>query len=351
MIAAVDIFFFAPLHYTLCVRLQSSMIHLRNTIHVCDMKLHFFAFILKGETRMDYVFRLPRLYSAIQIIGIDYTIVEAEWSYPNHRHPYFDFLYCVSGEMQQWANGHLYKLKAGDAMIIKPGVYHHTAPLIQRSEYFNFHFDVEMREIHTIFQMNAEPVLFYLAQDLGSLQKWVEGLIADFGQDLKEIEPKSESGNLFNHLYSSVRMLQMNARILELVGLLAGRVLTAHRSNLMEDAKISPSQIMIAREVAYWLETHAAEGVQIGELANRLNMNRSYVTHCFKKVYGLSPRAYLTNLRIREAKRLLQETGDTVEQIADRLSFSSSGHLIRAFRTAMGVTPQQFRKHSQREES
>ncbi|WP_162462986.1 helix-turn-helix domain-containing protein [Paenibacillus psychroresistens] len=295
---------------------------------------------------MENVFRLPRLYSAIQIIGIKYTLVEAKWSYPSHRHPYFDFLYCVQGEMQQWANGRPYTLKAGEAMIVKPGVYHHTAPQSESAEYFNFHFDIEMREIHTIFQMDAEPVLMYALEDHESIQKWVEDFIIDFGQDLKEMDPANVSANLFNHLQASVRILQMNARIMELVGHLANRVLAAHRSNVIEDTKISPAQIMIAREVAYLLETQATEGVQIQELADRLNLNRSYITFCFKQVYGLSPRAYLTNLRIREAKRALQETEESVEQIAERLSFSSSGHLIRAFRTAMGITPQQFRKHS-----
>ena len=49
-------------------------------------------------------------------------------------------------------------------------------------------------------------------------------------------------------------------------------------------------------------------------------------------------RKYALKLRIREAKTLLQENDQTIEAIAARLRFSSSGHFSRIFRDREGAS-------------
>jgi len=46
------------------------------------------------------------------------------------------------------------------------------------------------------------------------------------------------------------------------------------------------------------------------------------------------------------ARRLLLETGQSVTRIAADAGFSDASHLVRAFRAAEGVTPQEFRRRS-----
>jgi AraC-like DNA-binding protein len=83
-------------------------------------------------------------------------------------------------------------------------------------------------------------------------------------------------------------------------------------------------------------------------LKETLAVDRSYLTQCFKQVYGVSPKSYLIQIRIRETKRLLESTDLTIDEIAERLCFSSSSHLNRSFQNILGMTPSEFRNHFQK---
>ena|SRR5437867_13109530 len=65
---------------------------------------------------------------------------------------------------------------------------------------------------------------------------------------------------------------------------------------------------------------------------------RLYVQIRFKK----STKDWLTELRMREARRLLAR-GQLVKEIAHILGFEHATHFSRAFRTTLGNSPTEFR--------
>jgi YesN/AraC family two-component response regulator len=67
------------------------------------------------------------------------------------------------------------------------------------------------------------------------------------------------------------------------------------------------TQFALAHEAASLLESAINEPIKIQELAGKLNVNHSYLSECFKKIYGISPRSYWAQARTREAKRWLQK--------------------------------------------
>ncbi len=297
---------------------------------------------------MEHVFMMPNLYSSIRLEGLQYCKVGKGWSYPNHRHANFEFLYCAEGEIEQWVNGQAYRLRAGDAMIIKSGLYHRSDNVIDHTVFFDFHFDLELRDIHSIFQMISDPVI--RSRPTGGHQeqvtRWIESFISEFGPVIQRASSADKSSGMLEKLHSSVSMLRMHARFVDLISLLAEYWLSRTETEFSEMSPVHPSQMKIAHDAAYWLETNYSSGVRISELADRLNVHRSYVTSCFSKVFGMSPRDYLISVRIREAKRILRETDLTVDEISHRLSFSSPSHLCRSFRSIVGISPQQFRSRT-----
>ena len=50
--------------------------------------------------------------------------------------------------------------------------------------------------------------------------------------------------------------------------------------------------------------------------------------------------------RFERAKDLLAQSGLPLGAIADQLGFGSQSHFTRAFHTAVGVTPSEFRRHA-----
>ncbi|WP_158734583.1 helix-turn-helix domain-containing protein [Alteribacillus sp. YIM 98480] len=286
-------------------------------------------------------YSLSSLYSAIRIMDIQLDLINKGWSCNNHRHSYFEFLYCVSGEMEQWLNGKMYVLKPGDAVVIKSGMYHHTHTT-EKTKYLDFHFDIEMKEIHSIFQLASEPIISNseTMNDTFSISLWVKNFIEEF-----QIKPQRKVPYLVQEDYldidSTVDILLLHSRVLELISVLARHFLTKQSQQL---TGISPSQTRVAYEAANILENRHNSKFKIEDLANELNLNRSYLSQCFTKTYGMSPSEYLMRIRIREARQLLMETDLSVEHISQHLAFSSAGHFSRTFRSIMEVSPYQFRK-------
>ncbi len=95
-------------------------------------------------------------------------------------------------------------------------------------------------------------------------------------------------------------------------------------------------------------EIHASYHTQItvSELASRYFLSESNLRKKFSELMGVSPKQYIINLRLHEAKRLLQQTDKPVESISYEVGFTSSSRFYNFFVKAVGVTPLEWRKQS-----
>lgn len=312
---------------------------------------------------MEMRFYLNHLYSTVRITYIHYARVKAGWSYPDHKHTSLELQYCASGVLPLRIDGEMYELRAGETVMIKSGCYHRTETMPDDCEFFVFHFDIESKQIQAAFQLLDSPLLRSgIGQETDSLvANWIERFLAEYAEALEreyesqerqtarkieisqragKIEPSSRpnEGQVIEDAKRELFLLRIHSRLLEFISMLGERIVQ-HPSQM----QVQPSQANLAHEAAHLIETGYAGEIQIGELSQRLSVHRSYLCDCFKKVYGMSPKAYINQLRTRQAKFLLLDTTYTVEEIAGRLNFSSSAHFCRFFRQMTGTSPARFR--------
>jgi AraC-like DNA-binding protein len=62
----------------------------------------------------------------------------------------------------------------------------------------------------------------------------------------------------------------------------------------------------------------------------------------FRNAFGQTPLAFLTEQRVRRARRLLADPHRTVSDVALAVGFSSPSHFIRVFQRHEGQTPKQY---------
>lgn len=79
----------------------------------------------------------------------------------------------------------------------------------------------------------------------------------------------------------------------------------------------------------------------IAELASHANISQSRLHALYKNIFGISPKHDLILMRIEKAKQMLVH-GETVNETADQLGYSSVFHFIRQFRQFTGTTPKQY---------
>lgn len=79
------------------------------------------------------------------------------------------------------------------------------------------------------------------------------------------------------------------------------------------------------------------------QAAEHCNLSYSYFSRSFKNAAGIGFSDYLNNLRINEAQRLLLFTNKTVTDIAMDLGYSTASHFISQFKKVNGISPKQYR--------
>lgn len=83
----------------------------------------------------------------------------------------------------------------------------------------------------------------------------------------------------------------------------------------------------------------------ISEAVDTMPFCRDYIRRQFKEEVGITPIAYLTQLRIDKAKRLLKVqtyTKSTVAEIAFKCGFYDSRYFSRLFKKHSGMTPREY---------
>jgi len=58
--------------------------------------------------------------------------------------------------------------------------------------------------------------------------------------------------------------------------------------------------------------------------------------------FGISPKRYLTDLRIKQACMLLENSSLSVSAIANSVGFENSLYFSKAFKKAKGISPSQY---------
>ena len=78
-------------------------------------------------------------------------------------------------------------------------------------------------------------------------------------------------------------------------------------------------------------------------LAQQVALSPRQLTRRFTQATGRSPAAYVLELRMEEARRLLLEGTSNVGQIASRVGFKSDDVFRRAFERYFGLGPREYR--------
>lgn len=91
------------------------------------------------------------------------------------------------------------------------------------------------------------------------------------------------------------------------------------------------------------MQNQYAEPLRIADLAVRAGVSASQLQRDFIAIFNLSPQHYLAKLRLDAAMDLLRSDA-TIAEIAQASGYSDQGAFSRRFRTAVGVSPSEYRR-------
>lgn len=90
--------------------------------------------------------------------------------------------------------------------------------------------------------------------------------------------------------------------------------------------------------------THFASEIEVEWLAQNVSfVSASHLTRLFRERRGVSPHAFLKQVRMERAAELLKTNNDAVALVAQKVGYKNTSHFVRDFRERYGLTPKHYR--------
>ena len=94
-----------------------------------------------------------------------------------------------------------------------------------------------------------------------------------------------------------------------------------------------------------YLQEHLDKEISLTILADEFHLSSQYISQLFKSEIGVNFLAYLTNIRMERAKKLLLATSLSIGEISEKCGYADYRVFTKAFKKEEGSTPSQYRRN------
>ena len=113
---------------------------------------------------------------------------------------------------------------------------------------------------------------------------------------------------------------------------------------LLEQGALSNDYI---KKALNCMNSEYVNGITVQQVADRLNLDRSYFYSIFKAQMGVSPQKYLINLRLERAAELLTVYGESPSTAGISVGYPDLYHFSKIFKQHFGVSPRKYQQDYQ----
>ncbi|MGN0355045.1 MAG: helix-turn-helix domain-containing protein [Muricoprocola sp.] len=245
-----------------------------------------------------------------------------------HYHDYYELYYLEAGERIYFIEGQVFRIKAGQYIILPPFVMHrsYAGP------------GVEFKRIVLYFR--PDQIMY------SSFDKQQQGIVKAFHTDiagssnihhfLTELLAEDRQGSpyLING-DNTVQKEYMNS-------ILNTMIMTIIRKACSENA---PEKQDLIGKVTDYIHHNYNQDLSLESLSQKFYVSSCHLCHEFKRYTNCTIVEYINVTRIMNAQRKIMETRKTLTEIALETGFSNLVHFNRVFKQITNMTPSEYRKN------
>ncbi|MBT3320388.1 MAG: response regulator [Clostridia bacterium] len=107
----------------------------------------------------------------------------------------------------------------------------------------------------------------------------------------------------------------------------------------------SKKQVRVIELAKDYIEKHAASDLTLERISAELNISQTHFSRIFKSQVGVSFVDYLTQVRIDNAKELMKTTDMSFKQICFKVGFNDPNYFSKVFKKVVGITPGDYKSN------
>lgn len=100
----------------------------------------------------------------------------------------------------------------------------------------------------------------------------------------------------------------------------------------------------LSQKLRNWVLEHLHETLDVRRIADHLNMSTRNFTRVFHKQTGIPPARFVEKVRVEQARKLLEDTDNSLENIAESCGLGSLSSMRRTFLRLLMITPSDYRR-------
>lgn len=246
-----------------------------------------------------------------------------------HSHGVYHLIFYLDGCNTIRIDRQRIAVRAGQMVLINPGVRHNVIPREPR--------ECSFLTLMFTYQNSDRQLSLTFEQLLGKL----------LGTEL-HLQPVLEDGSGALHSFFTCLeqdVLKRRERNLERVGFCLAGLFNAIQGICLHRnlGRAIPDDVLA---VQHYMLQNLDRAVTIHDLTRVAHLSRSYLIGKFKQYCGMSPIDFLIHARVEKAKTYLQHSSTRIKEIAWRCGFQSEFYFCKTFKKRVGRTPGEFRREN-----
>ena len=274
------------------------------------------------QKMMDEPYQYHPLVSKIylkEILTCFYQVRKSNYTFPGESHDFYELTYIDHGNLDTTIDGKKYYLKKYDLILYYPGQFHTQSTDSESTcSYLTITFDLESN-----LGKSLKNRIFHTQKD-------VYQVLSDFMKCIQTSGYMNEELALLYLKQVLILLCQYDEKTEE----------QATSSNPMQEHYEST----LLNEILVYINNNVYKAFTVEDLCIKFSISRSSLQNLFKTNIHITPKQYISNVKLNQAKIMIHEHKRTISEISDVLGFTSIHYFSRKFKLQYGMSPTEYAK-------
>ena len=254
-----------------------------------------------------------------EILTCFYQVRKSNYVFPGESHDHYELTYIDHGFLDTTIDGQKYNLKKYDLILYYPGQFHTQSTDAENTcSYLTITFDLE-----STLGKNLKNRVFHTKKNVY--------------QALTEFMKVTQNEGYMNDELSLLYLKQILI------------FLCQDGENEDEDLlSTNPMQehyeSALLNEVLVYINNNIFKAFTVEDLCVKFSISRSSLQSLFKNNIYITPKQYISNVKLNQAKIMIHEHKHTISEISDVLGYTSIHYFSRKFKLQYGMSPTEYAK-------